>query len=71
MQGLFGNATEINAKEVQKDLEATLVEGETVVKSFSACSWWFRSSPVQRRPVNSIPGQAGFLPRQRGEGKED
>lgn len=33
LQGLFGNATEINAKEVQKDLEATLVEGETVVKS--------------------------------------
>ena len=33
-QGLFGNATEINAKELQKDLEATIVEGETVVKAF-------------------------------------
>ena len=34
LQGLFGNATEINAKELQKDLEATIVEGETVVKAF-------------------------------------
>ena len=33
-QGLFGNATEINTKELQKDLEATIVEGETVVKAF-------------------------------------
>ena len=33
-QGLFGNATEINAKALQKDLDATLVEGETVVKAF-------------------------------------
>jgi hypothetical protein len=33
-QGLFGNATEINAKELQKDLDATMVEGETVVKAF-------------------------------------
>ena len=33
-QGLFGNATEINAKELQKDLEATIIEGETVVKAF-------------------------------------
>jgi len=34
LQGLFGNATEINAKELQKDLEATIVEGETVIKAF-------------------------------------
>jgi len=34
LQGFFGNATEINAKELQKDLEATMVEGETVVKAF-------------------------------------
>ena len=34
LQGLFGNAAEINAKELQKDLEATIVEGETVVKAF-------------------------------------
>jgi Bacterial PH domain len=33
-QGLFGNSTEINAKELQKDLDATMVEGETVVKAF-------------------------------------
>lgn len=33
-QGLFGNATEINAKELQKDIDATLVEGETIVKAF-------------------------------------
>ena len=34
LQGLFGNATEANAKELQKDLEATIVDGETVGKSF-------------------------------------
>ena len=34
LQGLFGNATEVNAKELQKDLEATVVEGETVVRAF-------------------------------------
>jgi hypothetical protein len=34
LQGLFGNAAEIDAKELQKDLEATIVEGETVVKAF-------------------------------------
>lgn len=34
LQGLFGNATEINVKELQKDLEATIVEGETMVKAF-------------------------------------
>jgi hypothetical protein len=34
LQGLFGNATEVNAKELQKDLEATIIEGETVVKAF-------------------------------------
>ncbi len=34
LQGLFGNATEVNAKELQKDLEATMIEGETVVKAF-------------------------------------
>ena len=34
LQGLFGNASEINAKELQKDLEVTIIEGETVVKAF-------------------------------------
>ena len=34
LQGLFGNATEVNTKELQKDLEATLVEGESVAKAF-------------------------------------
>jgi hypothetical protein len=34
LQGLFGNASEINAKELQKDLEVTITEGETVVKAF-------------------------------------
>lgn len=34
LQGLFGNASEVNAKELQKDLEATIVEGEVVVKAF-------------------------------------
>jgi hypothetical protein len=34
LQGIFGNSTEVNVKDVQKDLEATMVEGETVVKAF-------------------------------------
>lgn len=34
LQGLFGNATEVNTKELEKELAATLVEGETVVKGF-------------------------------------
>ena len=33
-QGLFGNATELNVKELQKELDAITVEGETVVKGF-------------------------------------
>ena len=33
-QGLFGNATELNVKELQKELDAITVEGETVVKAF-------------------------------------
>ena len=33
-QGLFGNASEIDAKGLQKDLEALLVDGEQVVKGF-------------------------------------
>ncbi|MEN4040807.1 MAG: PH domain-containing protein [Anaerolineaceae bacterium] len=34
LQGLFGNAKEVDAKALQKDLDATLVEEETVVKAF-------------------------------------
>ncbi|MEN4010609.1 MAG: PH domain-containing protein [Bellilinea sp.] len=34
LQGLFGNAREVDAKELQKDLEATIIDSETVVKSF-------------------------------------
>ena len=33
-QGLFGNASEVDARDIQKDLEAILVEGERVVKAF-------------------------------------
>ena len=33
-QGLFGNAGEVNARELQKDLEAVLIEGEKVVRAF-------------------------------------
>lgn len=33
-QGLFGNAGEVNARELQKDLEAVLIEGEKVVQAF-------------------------------------
>ena len=34
LQGLFGNATELNVNELEKELAATLIEGETVVKGF-------------------------------------
>lgn len=33
-QGLFGNASEVDARELQKDLEAVLIEGEKVVRAF-------------------------------------
>ena len=34
LQGLFGNASEVDAKGLQRDLEAILVDGEQVVKAF-------------------------------------
>jgi hypothetical protein len=34
LQGLFGNASEVDAKDLQKDLDAILAEGEQVVKAF-------------------------------------
>lgn len=34
LQGIFGNASEIDARELQKDLEAVLVEGEKVARAF-------------------------------------
>lgn len=34
LQGLFGNAAEVNVKELEKELAATLIEGETVIKGF-------------------------------------
>lgn len=34
LQGLFGNAAEMDARELEKELAATLVEGENVVKGF-------------------------------------
>lgn len=34
LQGLFGNAAEVDAKELRRDMEAILVEGEQVVKAF-------------------------------------
>lgn len=34
LQGLFGNASEVDAKELEKDLAATLIEGENVIKGF-------------------------------------
>jgi hypothetical protein len=33
-QGLFGNSTEINAVELQKELDALLADGEHVVRAF-------------------------------------
>lgn len=34
LQGLFGNASDVSAKEIQRDLDAILVEGEQVVRAF-------------------------------------
>lgn len=34
LQGLFGNASEVDARELQKDLEAVLIEGEKVARAF-------------------------------------
>lgn len=34
LHGLFGNATEVDTKGLQKDLDAILTEGEQVVKGF-------------------------------------
>ncbi len=34
LQGLFGNASEVDIKGLQKDLDALLVEGECIVKGF-------------------------------------
>lgn len=34
LHGIFGNASEVETKDVQKDLEAILVTGEQVVKGF-------------------------------------
>lgn len=34
LQGLFGNATEVDVKGIQKDLDAMLVDGELVVRAF-------------------------------------
>lgn len=33
-QGLFGNASEVDSRSLQADLQAILVEGENVVKGF-------------------------------------
>ncbi|HNT77776.1 MAG TPA: PH domain-containing protein [Anaerolineae bacterium] len=34
LQGLFGNASEVDIKSLQKDLDAILVEGEGLIKAF-------------------------------------
>lgn len=34
LQGLFGNASDVDVKSVQRDLDAILVEGEQVVRAF-------------------------------------
>jgi len=34
LQGLFGNAREVNVKELQSDLDAMLIPGETIVRGF-------------------------------------
>ncbi|WP_322509868.1 PH domain-containing protein [Anaerolinea sp.] len=34
LHGIFGNATEISPKELSKELEPILIEGETILKAF-------------------------------------
>lgn len=34
LQGMFGNATEVNSKEIQSDLSAIMVDGENVIRAF-------------------------------------
>lgn len=34
LHGLFGNSSEVEVKGIQKDLDAILVDGETIVKAF-------------------------------------
>ncbi len=34
LQGLFGNASEVDTKALQKDLDALLINGEQVVRAF-------------------------------------
>ena len=34
LQGMFGNATEVNSKEIQSDLSAIMVDGEKVIRAF-------------------------------------
>ncbi len=34
LQGIFGNASEVDIKDVQKYLDAILIEGEKIVKGF-------------------------------------
>lgn len=34
LQGLFGNASEVDAKDIQADLNDMLIAGETVVRAF-------------------------------------
>jgi len=34
LQGLFGNASEVDVKSLQRDLDAILAEGEVLVKAF-------------------------------------
>jgi hypothetical protein len=35
LHGLFGNASELDSKELQRELDATLIEGEKVIKAFN------------------------------------
>ena len=34
IHGLFGNASEVDVKDIQRDLDALLVEGEQIVRGF-------------------------------------
>lgn len=41
LHGLFGNASEVDAKSLQSDMNAVLVEGEIVIKAFKIIRDYF------------------------------
>lgn len=78
-QALFGNASEIDAKEVQKDLNNILIEGENMLRGFKVVRDLFiftdkrlilvdkqgLSGKKGRVPLHSLPFHYSFLGRNR------